>query len=146
MDESQISTTRLYCSESNKRNQILASVPLVGVLQQEPCRFEFEKRIKSYFHNMRKAFAGQVRALHSSRPCNAKVLVALYPDPVTGFPPNYARDDIPHIKVYPDGQTAPSPKAIDFVPGTKGLPASASASSCLFSLFFFCHSYAFLSL
>jgi formate dehydrogenase len=34
-----------------------------------------------------------------------------------GFPPKYARDSIPQIKVLPKGQTAPTPKAIDFKPG-----------------------------
>ncbi|MGQ4274626.1 NAD-dependent formate dehydrogenase [Terrihabitans sp. B22-R8] len=47
----------------------------------------------------------------------AKVVAILYDDPETGFPPKYARDDIPEIKVYSDGQTAPTPKAIDFKPG-----------------------------
>jgi formate dehydrogenase len=47
----------------------------------------------------------------------AKVLCVLYDDPVDGFPPKYARDDIPKIEAYPDGQTAPTPKAIDFTPG-----------------------------
>lgn len=46
-----------------------------------------------------------------------KVLCALYPDPVGGYPPKYARDDIPEIKVYPDGQTTPSPSGIDYRPG-----------------------------
>jgi len=47
----------------------------------------------------------------------AKVLCVLYDDPVTGYPPAYARDDIPVIESYPDGQTAPTPKGIDFTPG-----------------------------
>jgi formate dehydrogenase len=47
----------------------------------------------------------------------AKVLCVLYDDPVDGFPPSYARDDVPTITGYPDGQTAPSPEAIDFTPG-----------------------------
>ena len=46
-----------------------------------------------------------------------KVLCVLYDDPITGHPKEYARDDIPVISKYPDGQTAPSPKAIDFKPG-----------------------------
>jgi hypothetical protein len=57
------------------------------------------------------------RSLHASRVTHAKIVCALYPDPISGFPPKYARDSIPSIKVYPDGQTTPSPKAIDFVPG-----------------------------
>jgi formate dehydrogenase len=47
----------------------------------------------------------------------AKVLAVLYPDPVGGYPPKYARDDIPKITHYPDGQTTPTPSAIDFKPG-----------------------------
>ena len=47
----------------------------------------------------------------------AKVVCVLYPDPVDGYPKKYARDDIPKITKYPDGQTAPTPSAIDFKPG-----------------------------
>ena len=47
----------------------------------------------------------------------AKVLCVLYEDPVTGYPKSYARDGIPAIKTYPGGQTLPTPKAIDFIPG-----------------------------
>src|SRR5271165_430736 len=47
----------------------------------------------------------------------AKVLLVLYPDPVTGYPPVYARDSIPVLHGYPGGQTVPSPQAIDFTPG-----------------------------
>ena len=46
-----------------------------------------------------------------------KVLCVLYDDPVQGFPPNYARDSIPTLSQYPDGQSMPSPTAIDFAPG-----------------------------
>lgn len=48
----------------------------------------------------------------------AKVLCVLYDDPVDGMPRSYARDDLPVIERYGDGQTLPTPKAIDFVPGT----------------------------
>lgn len=48
----------------------------------------------------------------------AKVVCVLYDDPVTGYPPKYARDDLPKLDRYPDGQTLPTPKAIDFKPGT----------------------------
>jgi formate dehydrogenase len=41
----------------------------------------------------------------------------LYPDPVDGYPPKYARDDIPVLSGYPDGQSLPTPQAIDFTPG-----------------------------
>ena len=47
----------------------------------------------------------------------AKILCVLYPDPVGGYPPKYARDDIPVLHGYPDGQTLPTPEAIDFRPG-----------------------------
>jgi formate dehydrogenase len=47
----------------------------------------------------------------------AKILCVLYDDPVDGMPKKYARDSIPHIERYPGGQTAPTPKQIDFKPG-----------------------------
>src|SRR4030095_16626184 len=47
----------------------------------------------------------------------AKILCVLYDDPIDGIPPRYARDDLPRIERYPDGQTLPTPKAIDFRPG-----------------------------
>ena len=47
----------------------------------------------------------------------AKVLAVLYDDPVDGYPKTYARDGIPKIDKYPDGQTLPTPSAIDFKPG-----------------------------
>ena len=47
----------------------------------------------------------------------AKVLCVLYDDPVDGYPPRYARDEIPRIERYPDGQSTPTPKRIDFTPG-----------------------------
>ena len=48
----------------------------------------------------------------------AKILCVLYDDPVDGYPTSYPRDDLPKIERYPDGQTLPTPKAIDFQPGT----------------------------
>jgi formate dehydrogenase len=48
----------------------------------------------------------------------ATVLCVLYPDPVTGYPPSYARDDIPTIDEYPNGQSVPSPREpMAFKPG-----------------------------
>ncbi|HXG77970.1 MAG TPA: NAD-dependent formate dehydrogenase, partial [Methyloceanibacter sp.] len=47
----------------------------------------------------------------------AKVLCVLYDDPLNGYPPTYARDDIPRIDRYPDGMTTPTPSKIDFKPG-----------------------------
>ena len=57
------------------------------------------------------------RQLSSTKQTSAKVVCVLYPDPVNGYPPKYARDDIPKIDKYPDGQTTPTPKSIDFKPG-----------------------------
>src|SRR5690348_15476500 len=47
----------------------------------------------------------------------AKIVCVLYEDPVTGYPPTYARSDIPDIERYPGGQTTPTPTSIDFRPG-----------------------------
>jgi formate dehydrogenase len=46
-----------------------------------------------------------------------KVVCVLYDDPADGHPTAYARDRVPKISSYPGGQTAPSPKSIDFTPG-----------------------------
>ena len=48
---------------------------------------------------------------------NLKIVCVLYDDPVDGYPPKYARDGIPELDHYPDGQTMPSPSAINFTPG-----------------------------
>jgi formate dehydrogenase len=47
----------------------------------------------------------------------AKVLCVLYDDPVDGYPRSYARETVPKIERYHDGQTTPSPQRIDFTPG-----------------------------
>jgi formate dehydrogenase len=47
----------------------------------------------------------------------ATILCVLYDDPVDGQPTSYAREDIPTIERYYDGQTTPTPKKIDFTPG-----------------------------
>jgi len=47
----------------------------------------------------------------------SKVVCVLYDDPVDGFPKSYALDTIPKLDHYPDGQTLPTPTAIDFKPG-----------------------------
>ena len=48
----------------------------------------------------------------------AKILCVLYPDPETGYPPKYPRDDIPTITGYANDQTAPTPKGpLGFKPG-----------------------------
>jgi formate dehydrogenase len=47
----------------------------------------------------------------------ANVLCVLYDDPEGGYPKTYARDDLPKLERYPDGQTLPRPKAVDFKAG-----------------------------
>ena len=47
----------------------------------------------------------------------AKILCVLYDDPVDGYPSTYPRDTIPDLAAYPDGQSMPSPQAVDFTPG-----------------------------
>jgi len=47
----------------------------------------------------------------------ANIVCVLYDDPVSGYPPSYARDEIPKIERYYDGQTTPTPERIDFSPG-----------------------------
>lgn len=47
----------------------------------------------------------------------AKCVMVLYPDPLDGYPPKYARDSIPAIESYPDGSSLPTPSRIDFTPG-----------------------------
>ena len=47
----------------------------------------------------------------------AKIVCVLYDDPIDGYPKQYAKDSIPVINSYPDGQSAPTPLAIDFEPG-----------------------------
>jgi formate dehydrogenase len=46
-----------------------------------------------------------------------KVLCVLYDDPVDGYPTTYARADLPKLDHYPNGQTLPTPQAVDFAPG-----------------------------
>jgi formate dehydrogenase len=47
----------------------------------------------------------------------AKVICVLYDDPVGGYPTSYAREGLPQLAHYPNGQTLPSPKQLDFAPG-----------------------------
>jgi len=47
----------------------------------------------------------------------ANVLCVLYDDPVDGYPPSYARDEVPEIERYHDGQTTPTPEGLGFTPG-----------------------------
>jgi formate dehydrogenase len=47
----------------------------------------------------------------------ANVLCVLYEDPIEGYPPPYARDSVPQITSYYDGQSTPSPAGLGFTPG-----------------------------
>ncbi|MGZ8297578.1 MAG: NAD-dependent formate dehydrogenase [Allosphingosinicella sp.] len=47
----------------------------------------------------------------------AKILCVLYDDPEGGYPDGGPRDDLPVIAHYPDGQTLPTPRAVDFRAG-----------------------------
>jgi formate dehydrogenase len=57
------------------------------------------------------------RSFTSTAAAQDKIVLVLYPDPVTGYPPVYARDSIPEITSYADGTTTPSPSGRDFTPG-----------------------------
>ena len=46
-----------------------------------------------------------------------KILCILYDDPKGGMPSSYPVSSLPKIDKYPDGQTLPTPKGIDFNPG-----------------------------
>ncbi|KTD60112.1 NAD+-dependent formate dehydrogenase [Legionella sainthelensi] len=48
----------------------------------------------------------------------AKILCVLYDDPIHGYPKTYARNDLPIIEQYPDGQSIPTPRHLEFKPGT----------------------------
>jgi len=47
----------------------------------------------------------------------ATVLCVLYDDPKGGYPTSYPLPEIPRIERYPDGQSVPNPKGVDFKPG-----------------------------
>ena len=47
----------------------------------------------------------------------ATVLCVLYDDPVDGYPPSYARDDVPRSSATTTARRTPTPEAIDFTPG-----------------------------
>jgi formate dehydrogenase len=47
----------------------------------------------------------------------AKIVCVLYDDPVDGSPKADARDAVPKLVSYPDGQTLPTPERLDFTPG-----------------------------
>ena len=47
----------------------------------------------------------------------AKILCVLYDDPESGYPEGGPRDGLPVLEAYPDGQSLPTPNAVDFRPG-----------------------------
>jgi hypothetical protein len=57
--------------------------------------------------------AGGEPAMRKLKPPNnmAKILSVPGPDPVSGYATSDARDDIPKITGYPDGQSVPTPDA-----------------------------------
>src|SRR5688500_1720547 len=69
-----------------------------------------------YARGARLGSRSQTPALEGG-PAVATGLWVLYDDPVDGYPPRYARDDVPRIERYFDGQTTPTPESIDFTPG-----------------------------
>ena len=60
----------------------------------------------------------------------AMVLCVLYDDPVDGYPPSYARDDVPTIERYDGGQTTPTPSALGFTPGRARSAACPASWAC----------------
>lgn len=79
------------------------------------------------FRSAMRAAAPAARGFRTSAKAKAKVVVALYDDPINGYPPKYARDGIPEITEYADGglrkvvegkvQTTATPGGRDFTPG-----------------------------
>lgn len=64
------------------------------------------------------------RGFRSSAVVQDKVVCVLYDDPKQGYPPKYARDNLPSIGEkyaatvdFPDGQTLPTPSGTDYEPG-----------------------------
>jgi hypothetical protein len=64
---------------------------------------------------MRPRLSGRRRkaGMRKLKPANAvaKILNVLGPDPVSGYPTSYARDDIPKTTSYADGQSVSTPEA-----------------------------------
>ena len=58
--------------------------------------------------------AGGTSTATTEEKAMANVLCVLYDDPIDGYPPAYARDQIPVIERYYDGQTTPTAERIDF--------------------------------
>ena len=60
------------------------------------------------------------RSFHGSAPAADKIVLVLYPDPTTGYPPNYARDDI--VSVVSSGGLFPHDEKICVGPSTSSSP------------------------
>ena len=59
----------------------------------------------------------------------ANILCVLYDDPIDGYPPSYARDEIPEIERYHDGQGTPTPGGVGFTPGVANAATGLRISS-----------------
>ena len=69
--------------------------------------------MKNFFSNFfKKKNSGEIK-----KEKKMKILCVLYDDPTGGMPESYPLTTIPKIEKYPDGQTLPTPKSIDFNPG-----------------------------
>jgi len=66
---------------------------------------------------LKRSVNGLTRSFRTSAFNQAKVVLALYDDPVDGYPTTYARNDLPKLDKYPDGQTLPTPNGRDFAEG-----------------------------
>jgi formate dehydrogenase len=94
--------------------------PLVARFKYEasPKRFDTQERIlRLCVAELKRGSERKATLKKREETTMAKVLCVLYDDPVDGYPKTYARDDIPELKHYPDGQTLPTPKGIDFKRG-----------------------------
>ena len=60
----------------------------------------------------------------------AKIVCVLYEDPVDGYPTTYARDGLPDLERYPDGQTLPTPSADRLHAGPAARAASPASWGC----------------
>jgi len=67
--------------------------------------------------NATRTIPSLARGFKATAQQNLKIVAALYEDPAEGYPPKYARDSIPEINIYPDGQTLPTPAGADYAPG-----------------------------
>jgi formate dehydrogenase len=99
---------------------ISRSITFVGSAPDHPRDFQIASthfRSATNFHRLRKWRQRREAIQRHREEEMAKILCVLYDDPIGGYPKSYARDDIPKVEIYPGGQTAPTPKHIDFKPG-----------------------------